>query len=54
MPVTGRSWEEKIKAVREKMAEKKADALIISALDEIACKYLPLSFMNIHTWLHPF
>lgn len=33
---TGRSWEEKIKKVREKMTEKKADAVVVSALDEIA------------------
>ena len=36
--VIGRSWEEKIKKVREKMTEKKADAVVVSALDEIACK----------------
>ena len=36
--VLGRSWEEKIKKVREKMTEKKADAVVVSALDEIACK----------------
>lgn len=34
----GRSWEEKIKKVREKMTEKNAEGLVVTALDEIACK----------------
>lgn len=33
---TGKTWMEKIETVREKMNEKKADALIVTALDEIA------------------
>ncbi|KAH3787307.1 hypothetical protein DPMN_165428 [Dreissena polymorpha] len=33
---TGQSWQDKVSEVREKMAEKKADALVITALDEIA------------------
>ena len=37
---TGISWEDKVINVREKMKAKKADALILTALDEIACKYV--------------
>jgi hypothetical protein len=34
----GKTWQEKICLVREKLEEKKADALILTALDEVACK----------------
>lgn len=33
---TGKTWQEKICLVREKLEEKKADALILTALDEVA------------------
>ncbi|XP_064599693.1 xaa-Pro aminopeptidase 1-like [Liolophura sinensis] len=33
---TGKSWQNKVKAVRDKMKEKKAEYLIVTALDEIA------------------
>lgn len=33
---TGKSWEEKITLVREKLKEKRADALVVTALDEVA------------------
>ena len=34
---TGRGWEDKVAGVREKMKEKKAKGLVVTALDEIAC-----------------
>ena len=37
--IVGKSWHDKVKEVREKMTKKKADALVITALDEIACKH---------------
>lgn len=33
---TGITWQEKVKKIREKMVEKKAEALVVTALDEIA------------------
>ncbi|KAL4231887.1 Xaa-Pro aminopeptidase 1 [Mactra antiquata] len=33
---TGKTWQEKVCIIREKMAAKKADALVITALDEVA------------------
>ena len=33
---TGKSWQEKVKEVRQKMKEKKAPALVLTALDDIA------------------
>ena len=36
--IVGKSWHDKVKDVREKMTKKKADALVVTALDEIACK----------------
>jgi len=33
---TGKEWPEKVSAVREKMSEKKAVGLVVTALDEIA------------------
>lgn len=33
---TGKSWQEKVQIVRGKMVEKKADAFIVTALDEVA------------------
>lgn len=35
----GISWQDKIQKIREKMQTKKCGALVISALDEIACMY---------------
>jgi len=37
---TGKSWHDKVKEVRETMTKKKADALVVTALDEVACKSL--------------
>ena len=37
---TGKSWHDKVKEAREKMTKKKADALVVTALDEVACKHL--------------
>jgi Xaa-Pro aminopeptidase len=34
--VAGKTWQEKVAAVREKMKKKNATALVISALDETA------------------
>ena len=34
----GKSWHEKVKDVRGTLTKKKADALVITALDEVACK----------------
>lgn len=35
----GMSCSDKVISIRNKMAEKEADVLIVSALDEIACKF---------------
>jgi len=35
--MTGRSWEDKVSDIRKSL-EKKADVVVISALDEVACK----------------
>lgn len=35
---SGKTWLEKVKHVRGTMKKKKADALVVTALDEIACK----------------
>ena len=37
-PNTGQSWEEKVALVREKMREEGVVALVVTALDEIACE----------------
>ena len=34
----GKSWHEKVKEVRGALSKKKADALVVTALDEVACK----------------
>ena len=34
---SGKTWQEKVKHVRGTMKKKKADALVVTALDEIAC-----------------
>ena len=34
----GKSWHEKVKEVRGTLTKKKADALVVTALDEVACK----------------
>lgn len=39
--LTGRTWQEKLSDVRQDMKEKNAQALIVTALDEIACKCRP-------------
>ena len=36
----GKSWLDKVKDVRAKLAKKKADALVVTALDDVACKDL--------------
>ena len=36
MKFTGKSWEDKVKEIREQMKLKKADVLILSALDDVA------------------
>jgi Xaa-Pro aminopeptidase len=38
---TGKLVDEKLKEVREKMAAQNAKVLVVTALDEVACKYLP-------------
>lgn len=35
----GISWKDKITALRVKMAERKAVWFVVTALDEVACKY---------------
>lgn len=37
--VAGKTAGQKITELRQKMAEKKASALVITALDEVACEY---------------
>ena len=34
----GIGWQDKVQKIREKMQSKKCGALVISALDEIACR----------------
>lgn len=41
---TGKSWHEKIKEVRGTLTKKKADALVVTALDEVACKESNICF----------
>ena len=36
--VTGRSWENKISDIRQTMAGKNVDMLVVTGLDETACK----------------
>ena len=36
---TGKSISEKVEAVRKKMVEEKVSALVVEALDEVACKF---------------
>ena len=36
--ILGVSWQDKVQWVREKLKEKKSGALVITALDEVACK----------------
>ena len=36
---TGQSWQEKVENVRKKMSKVKASLLVVTALDEVACKY---------------
>ena len=36
MKFTGKSWEEKVTEIRERMKEKETDVLVLSALDDIA------------------
>ena len=40
----GKSWHEKVKEVRGTLTKKKADALVITALDEVACKESSIHF----------
>lgn len=39
---SGKDWHEKIKDVRGTLTKKKADALVVTALDEVACKEIYL------------
>ena len=34
---SGKTWQEKVKHVRGTLKKRKADALVVTALDEIAC-----------------
>lgn len=36
--IIGKSWHEKVEEVRGTLSKKKADALVVTALDEVACK----------------
>ena len=38
-PNTGQSWQEKVASIREKMKEEGVMALVVTALDEIACEW---------------
>lgn len=35
---SGKSWHEKVKDVRGMLTKRKADAFVVTALDEVACK----------------
>ena len=36
----GETWQKKITRLREKMAEKKATVMVLSSLDEVACRVM--------------
>ena len=36
--VSGRSWREKVEDIRSEMKKKDASALVVTALDEVACE----------------
>ena len=40
--VLGKSWQEKIRELRENLKKKRAYALVVTALDEVACKCIVL------------
>ena len=40
----GRCWQEKIEDVRKIMKEKDASALVVTALDEVACEHFASLF----------
>ena len=43
----GKNWEEKVEEIRSKMAVKNAHAVVVSALDEVACNHFN-NFLNCH------
>lgn len=40
--LTGQSWMEKVAEVRKELVEEGAAALVVTALDEVACEYVPV------------
>lgn len=38
MLLIGYTWKEKVAMIQERLAKESADMLIVSALDEVACK----------------
>lgn len=38
----GRSWQEKLEDVRSEMKKKAASVLVVTALDEVACKTITI------------
>ena len=36
---TGESWEKKIYKLRNKLEEKSSSAIVLTALDDVACEY---------------
>lgn len=38
--VKGQSWQEKVKDIRNEMRKKDVSVLVVTALDEVACKCL--------------
>ncbi|CAC5425169.1 pepP [Mytilus coruscus] len=44
---TGKSWIDKIKDIQQEMKEKNVDALVVTSLDEVACKfYIIYKYLN--------
>ena len=47
----GKSWQDKVRELRETLRKKKAYALVVTALDEIACEFLYIFTLTIE-YLH--
>lgn len=45
---SGQKWQDKILVVRQKLKDKKASAMVLTALDEIACELCVLYSFPMH------
>lgn len=49
-PSSGKSWQDKVKDLRDEMVKQNAAAFIVTSLDEIACKWFILYLLSLtHT-----